>query len=114
MYLAGPYTHPEPVANVHSMIKIADAIYDAGFVPLIPHLTLAWQLVSPKPYDTWLAYDLHLLARCDVLLRVHGHSRGADQECAFAESHGIPIVYSYANPSSAVRELMVWSDRVNH
>ena len=74
------------------MIQVADALLDAGFTPLIPHLTLAWQLVSPKPYATWLAYDRHLLARCDVLLRVPGYSHGATQECTFAEDLGIPVI----------------------
>jgi hypothetical protein len=92
VYIAAPYTEPEPVANTHSVIKIADALLDAGFVPLVPHLTLAWHLVSPKPYDTWLGYDRHLLRRCDALLRVPGYSRGAAQECAFAEELGIPVI----------------------
>ena len=92
IYLAGPFTEPDPVENTHRMIRIADALLDAGFTPLIPHLTLAWHLVSPKPYATWLAYDRQLLARCDVLLRVPGYSHGATQECTFADELGIPVI----------------------
>lgn len=106
VYVAAAYTQPDPVQNTHAVIKIADALLDAGFTPLIPHLTLAWHLVSPKPYSAWLAYDRHLLARCDVLLRVPGYSHGATQECAFAEELGIPVIRPRsADPTDCVAAL---------
>lgn len=41
VYIAGPYTNPDPVANTHNAIKIADQLYvDGVCVPIIPHLTL--------------------------------------------------------------------------
>src|SRR5690606_10209620 len=76
VYVAAPYTRPDPVENTHAVLHVADALLDAGFTPLIPHLTIAWHLVSPKPYETWLAYDRHLLARCDAVLRIPGYSQG--------------------------------------
>ena len=106
IYVAGPYTQPDPVANTHAVIRIADSLLDAGFTPLIPHLTLAWHLVSPKPYDTWLTYDRHLLARCDVLLRVPGYSHGATQECTFADELAIPVIRPRsADPADCVAAL---------
>lgn len=106
VYLAGPYTEPDPVENTHRMLQIADAVLEAGFTPLIPHLTLAWHLVSPKPYVTWLAYDQHLLARCDVLLRVPGYSHGATQECTFADELAIPVIRPRsADPADCVAAL---------
>ncbi|MFV0442888.1 MAG: hypothetical protein ACK5Q5_04885 [Planctomycetaceae bacterium] len=106
VYIAAPYSEPDPVENTHAVIQIADALLDAGFTPLIPHLTLAWQLVSPKPYATWLAYDRQLLARSDVLLRVPGYSNGATQECAFADELGIPVIRPRsADPADCVAAL---------
>ena len=106
IYVAGPYTQPDPVQNTHTVIRIADALLESGFIPLIPHLTLAWHLVSPKPYDTWLAYDRHLLARCDVLLRVPGYSHGATQECTFADELAIPVIRPRsADPADCVAAL---------
>lgn len=106
VYVAAPYTQPDPVQNTHEVIKIADALLDAGFTPLIPHLTLAWHLVSPKPYSAWLAYDQHLLARCDALLRVPGDSHGATQECTFADEMGIPVIRPRsADPADCVAAL---------
>lgn len=108
VYIAAPFASPDPVANTHAVIRIADGLLHAGFTPFIPHLSLAWQLVSPKPYDTWLSYDRHLLARCDLLLRVPGHSEGATQECEFAEELGIPVIQSRsADPTDCVAAVML-------
>lgn len=106
VYLAAAYTKPDPVENTHDVIKIADALLDAGFTPLIPHLTLAWHLVSPKPYEIWLEYDRQLLARCDLLLRVPGYSSGATQECTFADEMNIPVIRPRsADPADCIAAL---------
>lgn len=92
VYVAGPYTHPDPVENTHLAIKAADELLASGaVVPYVAHLSLLWHLVSPKPYGDWLAYDLDVLVRCDALLRLPGASAGADGEVATARAHGIPV-----------------------
>lgn len=106
IYLAGPYSRPDPVRNTHRVIRVADALLAAGFVPLIPHLTLAWHLVSPKRYETWLDYDRELLARCDAVLRIPGYSPGAYRETQYAESIGIPVIRPRSpNPTDCVAVL---------
>lgn len=66
-------------------------LYETNLVlPLVPHLTLLWHAVEPRPPEYWYAYDLHLLRRCDAVLRLPGASRGADVETAEAASLGIP------------------------
>lgn len=106
VYLAGPYSKPDPVLNTHQMLKIADAILEAGFVPLVPHLSLAWHLVSPKPYREWLEYDRQLMLRCDLVLRVPGESHGAAQELELAWSKGIPVIYTCSTvPTECVSAL---------
>jgi len=94
VYLAGPYTRPDPVENVHNTCKIADAVLELGMIPFIPHLTMIYHLVSPKPLEVWYEYDLHLLRRCDVLLRLPGESAGADREVNEAAAMGMAVVYS--------------------
>lgn len=109
IYIAAPYTEPDPVANTHDVIRIADSLLAAGFTPLIPHLTLAWQLVSPKPYDTWLKYDCELLSRCDAVLRVPGYSPGATRETTFADRLNIPVIRPWtASPDECVRAVRAW------
>lgn len=109
IYIAAPYTQPDPVANTHGVIRIADALLAAGFTPLIPHLTLAWQLVSPKPYETWLEYDRELLARCDAVLRIPGYSVGATRETRFAERMNLPVIRPWsAAPEDCVEAVRAW------
>jgi hypothetical protein len=57
----------------------------------VPHLTLLWHIVSPRPLDFWYEYDVATLARCDAVFRMEGKSEGADQEVAFAEDEGKPV-----------------------
>lgn len=97
VYLAAPYTNPDPVENTNAVIRQADTLHDTGLVTcVVPHLSLFWHVITPREYDHWLDYDLALLARCDALLRLPGHSSGADKEikfCLSKERH-IPVFYS--------------------
>lgn len=92
VYIAGPYTRPDPVENTHGVINLASEMIDEGLVtPVVPHLSLLWHLVAPRPLDFWYAYDVAILRRCDALFRIAGASTGADMEVQFAEAHDIPV-----------------------
>jgi hypothetical protein len=92
VYVAGPYTRPDPVENSHTTIRFASELIDEGLVtPVVPHLTLMWHLVAPRPLDFWYEYDVAMLSRCDALYRIEGESTGADREVAFATDRGIPV-----------------------
>ena len=65
---------------------------DDGLVtPLVPHLTMLWNLVAPRGVEFWYDYDIAILARCDALLRIPGFSQGADREVEFAVARGMPV-----------------------
>ena len=92
VYVAGPYTNPDPIQNTHTTIKIANDLIDEAVVtPVIPHLTLLWHMVSPRPLEFWYAYDLAMLVRCDAVYRLPGASTGADAETLFAKDREIPV-----------------------
>jgi hypothetical protein len=93
VYVAGPYTRPDPCENTHKAIVAANRLWDNGFIPYVPHLTHFWHTVTPRPYSDWLAYDLAFLPVCDVFLRLPGESSGADGEEAEAERLGMPIYH---------------------
>ena len=93
IYIAGPYTKPDPAQNTNRAIQIADDLLAAGYVPFVPHLCHLWELISPKPYTAWTEYDLEWLERCDAVLRFDGDSAGADAEVKRAEELGIPVFY---------------------
>jgi len=101
VYLAGPYSKPDPMVNMHKAIKLADSLLDIC-VPFVPQLSGTWHMVSPKPYETWLELDLCYLARCDALLRFGGESTGADSEVEVARRRYIPTFFS-------VEDLRAWA-----
>lgn len=109
VYVAGPYTSPDPMHNTRAAIEVADHIHTVSeqfLVPIIPHLSAFWDLVHPHPYQHWLDYDLELLARCDVLYRMGGDSSGADHEVSVAlKQLGLPVYYDLA-------ELFAWGRKL--
>lgn len=104
VYIAGPYTNPDPVENVHRAIKAGMDLYRTGqCAVIIPHLSMTAQLVEPHDVDFWYEFDLTQLAHCDALFRLPGDSTGADNEVAFAIEQHIPVF--------ALRsELYAWLD----
>lgn len=96
VYIAGPYTLPEPIENVRRAILAADEVLALGHTPFVPHLNFAWNLVSPKPPATWYAMDLVWLSCCDAVLRLPGASVGAEAEVALANRLGLPVYASVA------------------
>lgn len=92
VYVAGPYTRPDPVENTHNSIRLAADLVDEGLVtPYVPHLTLLWHIVLPRPPEWWYEYDYAILRRCDAVFRIAGESRGADMEVDIARNMGIPV-----------------------
>lgn len=93
VYVAGPYTNPDPVINTRRAIDAGMDIYKTGAgIPLIPHLTMFVHLLHPNAdVEFWYEYDLHTLERCDAVLRLEGASSGADREVAYARRLGIPV-----------------------
>lgn len=97
VYIAAPYTLPDPVVNTRNVILIGDRLREAGLVPYIPHLTMFWHMLCPHDVDYWYEYDLEWLRACDVLLRLPGESHGADNEVYEALSLGMIVFYSLDN-----------------
>jgi hypothetical protein len=98
VYVAGPYTNPDPIQNTRTAIEAADVLYQfEGVVPVVPHLSLLWHFVSPHPVDFWYEYDHQVLLRCDAIFRIEGESTGADAEVRLAEEHNIPIFGPYVD-----------------
>ena len=99
VYIAGPYTHPDPIVNVREAVSTADILYEyENVIPVVPHLTMFWHLVHPHPVEFWYEYDLCILRRCDAVFRMKGESTGADAEVDLAEKLGLPVFGPYIDP----------------
>lgn len=95
IYIAAPY-RSDPVANTHRAFAAWKVLRDAGYTAYPPHVSLLIDLVYPQTPEFWLAYDLEILARCDLLLRLPGFSLGADDEVLFCEKQNIPVFHGTA------------------
>jgi hypothetical protein len=93
VYIAGPLTTGNQDRNVHRAVQAADMVYAMGGIPLIPHLSTVWAMISGKDrsYEEWLDIDFEYIRRCDALYRTPGASAGADREVEFANEIGIPV-----------------------
>jgi hypothetical protein len=93
VYIAGPYTKGDVAANVRAAVDAAEQVAKLGHFPYVPHLTHFWHLIHPHDWTFWMALDQEWLLQCDCVIRLPGESRGADDEVALAERHGIPVYY---------------------
>lgn len=102
LYVAAPYTRPEPVSNTHHVYRVATIVYEnTDWCPVVPHSSLLWHMVTPREEAHWYVYDLHLLRACDAIVRLPGLSLGADNEIVFARDNGIQIVEFESLPLDA-------------
>ena len=93
VYIAGPYTSPDPVKDTKRAIEVGLEIASMGYAVFSPHLNILWDLVSCKDYEFILEQDLQIVSRCDAVFRLSGHSPGADREVAHAQDFLIPVFY---------------------
>lgn len=109
LYVAGPYTRPDPPANMHYVCRVADVIYSqTHWCPIVPHLSLVWQIVSPRPEEHWYGYDLDIMRGCSGIVRLPGYSVGADYEMQVANEIGMHVVPFESLPPEAVA---AWAGR---
>lgn len=94
IYVSGPYSHGDQAANVRAAIEAANVLLDAGYIPYCPHLSHFHHMLFPHDYETWMQLDLAWLEMCDAVVRLPGHSPGADREVTRAHELGIPVYYS--------------------
>jgi len=101
VYIASPYSKPDPCINTREAIDAANHLLGGGLIPFVPHLAHFWHTVTPKPYEEWLAYDDAWIDVCDAMLRLPGESSGADRETAKAKALGIPVFETF-------KDLFAW------
>lgn len=89
VYIAGPYTFPDPIENLHRAVQTAEVIESYKCAVIIPHLSMAWHMARPAPVEVWYARDIEVLLNCDALVRFSGRSVGADAEVEQARANGI-------------------------
>ena len=104
IYVAGPYRLGDVAANVRWAMDAGTALLAMGHAPFVPVLNHYWNLHAPHPERTWLDLDLAWLRVSDAVLRLPGHSEGADCECELARALEIPVFGSLSDvPATSAR-----------
>lgn len=115
VYIASPYTQGDQATNTRFQMRIWDALFDVGVIPIAPLWSHFQHLHNPRPYREWVEYDNAIIERCDACLRLtatdettgyNQHaSAGADAEVRLFESLGKPVFTDF-------RGLMAWLDQL--
>lgn len=103
IYLASPYSHPDPavrLARFQAACKAAAAMMFEGlfvFSPIAHTHPIALAGELPLGFDFYAAYDELMISRCDELyvLTIDGwlESVGVTAEIEIAKRLGLPITY---------------------
>lgn len=105
VYVAGPYTWPDPETNVRRAVMVGEELEASGLVTaFVPHVSHLWEQIAHHEVEHWYDYDLALLARCDAFLALPGPSVGVCAERLFAASREIPVFCEVEDVLSWARE----------
>jgi len=118
VYVAGPYTEPDPVENTRAAFDAGSRLLDTALVvAYVPHMSMFWHFLHPRPYADWLELDLEIVDRCDALLRLPGKSPGADREVERAQRRGIPVFlveppggFNFIGLDTAIADVSRWAE----
>ena len=105
--IAGPYrsgTNDDPAkmaANLRRLEEASWPLFEMGYIPMIGEWVALpiWQVAGGKTVgDALYEQILHptagrLIQICDVVLRLPGSSKGADNDVRLARERGIPVYF---------------------
>lgn len=99
IYIASPYGDHNPLHVREANVAIADSaarqLALRGHIAIAPiRITHGWDEDTRLQEAHWWAIDLDLLCVwAECLVRLPGHSPGADKEERIAKERGIPVFY---------------------
>ncbi len=97
IYISGPLTSSGNVnQNIDRAIKAARQLIEAGFAPLVPHLSFCVDPGGDYAREVWMQVDLAWLEAADAVLLLPGESVGADIEVKYAREFRIRVFTSVA------------------
>lgn len=96
VYISCPITLGNRIHNFAQGCAAHEWLLKHGYAPLNPVATMvlpfAWQI----PHETWMAACVPWVHVADAVIRLPGHSAGADDEVGYALSRGIPVFHDFA------------------
>lgn len=110
IYLAGPMGDDSLLRSgrAHHASRIATELLMLGLTPFVPQLSHFWNESTPLPRELWLRYDMAIIERCQLVLRLPGKSEGAEVEERCAKQLGIPWIVAEHEPLAYVHTFSIW------
>lgn len=103
VYLSGPISSSGTfLTNAAYAIEVYEHLLKMGYNPMCPQLTVFAFIGrhDTVTHEEWMRCDEAWIRsmdpETDVLLRLHGRSKGADMEVGFANDMGMTVVYGEA------------------
>ena len=96
VFISSPYTLGDTCDNVRRQHDAMAALMMMGHTPFAPLLSHYQQIIHPVSWEEWSKWDFEWLAQCQLVLRLPGHSKGADLECLRAKELLIPVIKTRA------------------
>jgi hypothetical protein len=103
IYLASPYTHPDPLEmeyRYECILETTAHFLTQGhpvYSPIVHCHPLAKAKDLPRNYDFWFQYNIHMLELADEVwvIQLDGwqKSQGVNSEIAHAIGAGKPVLY---------------------
>lgn len=110
VYVAGPISKGDLVANICRAHEVGIALLKMGASVIVPHGSCFWGsrvrltsreelgfvpqvLPSGTVHKDWYEIDLEIVKRCDAVYRIYGESTGADLEVQHARANQIPVFF---------------------
>mgnify|MGYP001577880759 CR=1 FL=1 len=98
-YISGPVSTDtngcpgKELAHVGAFIVAHRELMRRGYAVINPGLTWFADPACDLGWSNWIAADLAIIQRSvDIVVRLPGDSRGADEECNYANQLGIPVL----------------------
>lgn len=107
IYVASPYTHPDPVVMAERAHRAMD--YTAGLImegkwaysPIVHCHEMAIKFNFPVHHDFWMGFDAAMIAPCKEVhvLQLEGweQSKGIEHELKFCSLIQKPVIMAYYN-----------------
>jgi hypothetical protein len=93
IYLSSAISLGDADYNLYIANAAENRLLQAGYAVINPMRSmLALGAQRALSYENWLDNDFRLIAACDLVCRLLTVSTGAERECEFARSRGIPVV----------------------
>lgn len=110
VYVAGPLTHGDTLANVRRACQAGAAVRARGFLEFVPHTSVLRDWIEADTYQAWLDWCLGWVKRCDALIRLPGESEGSDEEVRFARKLG-KRVFVIGEHTGDLDDALDWLER---